>query len=80
MQPMNPVCADKLGEFLRLLEADVDQNNKTNEDISVKIQVVIDKDTCTVFTLLNNLFVCLSAHSHLNNDVQQHSLACPALC
>lgn len=54
---------------------------KTNEDISVKHRSCDWQGHMYCFHFAEQPFcLSVSAPSHLNNDVQEHSLACPALC
>lgn len=54
---------------------------KTNEEISVKSRICDWHGHVHCFHFAEQPFcLSVSALTHLNNDVQQHSLACPALC
>lgn len=54
---------------------------KSNEEISVKSRICDWQGHVCCFHFSEQPFcLAVSALSHLNNDVQQHSLACPALC
>lgn len=74
---MTPVCTDhaewKGSCKLMLL--------KTNEEISVKHRICDWQGHMYCFHFAEQPFcLSVSAPSHLNNDVQEHSLACSALC
>lgn len=74
---MTPVCtdhADWKGSCKLILL-------KTNEEISVKHRICDWQGHMYCFHFAEQPFcLSVSAPSHLNNDVQEHSLACPALC
>lgn len=73
---MTPVCSDhaeRKGSCKLMLL-------KTNEEISVKHRICDWQGHMYCFHFAEQPFcLSVSAPSHLNNDVQEHSLACPAL-